>query len=188
MKPATPPGLNDPLAHQMPQMETATILEVSSPAFHDSDSIPARYSAYEKSVSIPLRWTAGPSETRSYVIFMEDPDAPVTPLPVVHWLAWNIPADTLSLPEGVVDKDELSNPDGMRQGINVRKKIGYLGPRPPEGNPPHHYNIQVFALDRVLALPPRASRQQLLTACEGHVIAAGVLVGKFAWPVESGGR
>ena len=120
-------------------------------------------------ISLPLRWTAGSEKTKSYTIFMEDPDAPAAPLPVVHWLLWNIPAGSLRLDEQKPAQDGYEMPDGIREGLNVRGHAGWhTGPKPPKGNPPHHYNIQVFALDRQLALASRSTRLQLLDACDGH--------------------
>ena len=51
--------------------------------------------------------------------------------------------------------------------------------KPPEGDPPHHYHFQVFALDRELDLPHGASRAELLEAMQGHVLAKGQLVGTY---------
>ena len=66
--------------------------------------------------------------------------------------------------------------------MNANGIVGYTGPRPPEGEAAHRYFVQVFALDKMLDLPPGASRQDVLAACAGHVLAAGVLEGKFARP------
>ena len=61
--------------------------------------------------------------------------------------------------------------------------IGYRGPRPPAGDPPHSYHVQMFALDVVLSLPlTGADRDQILAAMKGHVLARGELVGLFARP------
>jgi phosphatidylethanolamine-binding protein (PEBP) family uncharacterized protein len=55
--------------------------------------------------------------------------------------------------------------------------VGYRGPRPPAGDPPHHYHVQVFALDRLLELPAGSNRDEVLAAMKGHVRARGELVG-----------
>lgn len=144
--------------------------------------IPGIYSAYDQNASIPLMWSPGPEGTQSYAVLMEDPDAKITPLPVVHWVAWNIPSDTTSLREGLPPMEKLREPDGLRQGANVNGVPGYTGPRPPEGDPAHRYFVQVFALDKKLELPLGASRAEVLAACEGHVLASGALQGRFARP------
>jgi Raf kinase inhibitor-like YbhB/YbcL family protein len=168
------------LAFQREQMKGPGRLEVTSPAFTNKGTIPDVHSAFGRNRSFPLNWTPGPTGTKSYALFVEDPDAHVKTLPVVHWLAWNIPVETTSLPAALPEGP--LQPKGVRQGLNVKGAIGYMGPKPPGGDPAHHYNIQVFALDRDLELSSSAKRQDLLDACANHVLAAGVLVGMFEAP------
>jgi Raf kinase inhibitor-like YbhB/YbcL family protein len=68
---------------------------------------------------------------------------------------------------------------GAMQGAANTSAIGYYGPRPPAGDPPHHYHFQVFALDTTLKLNPGFNRQALLKAMKGHIIARGEVVGLF---------
>jgi len=152
-------------------------LKVGSGGFAAGAAMPAKYSEYADGVSPPLAWSAVPG-AKSYAIIMEDPDAPQKPF--VHWLAWNIPASVTSLPEGVQEQPRLTEPDGMLQGRTARGSTGYYGPRPPVGDPAHHYHFQVFALDTVLTLPFGADRDQLVKAIEGNVLAKGVVVGRYA--------
>jgi phosphatidylethanolamine-binding protein (PEBP) family uncharacterized protein len=70
----------------------------------------------------------------------------------------------------------------MWQGPNTSGSIGYRGPRPPAGDPPHHYHVEVFALDRKLDLPPGSDRDKVLAAAQGHALASGELVGTFKRP------
>lgn len=163
----------------------AARLNVSSSAFKNGEKIPDIHSSYDQDASFDLSWSKGPSATQSYAIIMEDPDAkPITP--VVHWVAWNIGKDINTLREGLQKQDRLEDKaehmDGLMQGQATTGKIGYVGPKPPEGDPPHHYHVQVFALDKVLQIPPGANRDTLLKAMAGHVIAKGELVGTFQRP------
>lgn len=172
-------GANVPLALARP--ETALTagggrLAVSSNAFAGNAMLAARYSEYADGVSPPLAWSAV-SGAKSYAIIMEDPDAPQKPF--VHWLAWNIPASVTSLPEGLQEQPRLTEPEGVLQGRTTRGSIGYYGPRPPVGDPAHHYHFQVFALDTVLSLPFGSDRDQLLKAMQGHVLGKGELMGRY---------
>jgi Raf kinase inhibitor-like YbhB/YbcL family protein len=108
---------------------------------------------------------------------MEDPDAK-SPLPFVHWLAV-VPAQITQLPTGV-PPFERSDRYSAKQGSNSRSKIGYFGPRPPAGDPPHAYHFQIFALDTAPNLPAAFNRHALLKSMQGHVLAKGELVGTFA--------
>ena len=171
----------DVLASARGETSTSETLQVTSPAFSSGDTLSARYSEYADGVSVPLQWTAVQG-AQSYVLIAEDPDAkPV--VPTVHWIVWNIPADVTSLPEGLQEQLRLTEPEGVLQGRNTRGSAGYYGPRPPVGEPPHHYHFQVFALDSRLQAPPGSDRAALLASMFGHVIAKGEIVGLYAQTV-----
>jgi len=176
-------GAKSDVAVNLPETATNNSLTVSSTAFAHGGAIPALYSSYDQNASPPLRWTAGPSGTQSYAILVEDPDAGTTPLPVVHWVVWNIPAAITALREGLESMDRLEDPMGLRQGPNTAAgSVGYKGPRPPEGDPPHHYHFEVFASDQMLDLRAGANREDLVKAMHGHVLAKGELIGVFKRP------
>ena len=155
-------------------------IKLTSPAFADSSPIPTKFtcSAQPAAVSPELDWTDAPKGTASFVLIVHD----LEPHPnkgsedVLHWIAWNIPADATHLPEDVPAKPDL--PDGTRQGKNVRGDIGFRGPCPPPG-PPHHYTFELYALDNKPDLPSTAKRSEVLSAMDGHIIGHGVLVGLF---------
>jgi Raf kinase inhibitor-like YbhB/YbcL family protein len=151
-------------------------LTVSSPAFKNTQPIPDEYTDYGKGKSIPLSWSNLPSGTRSVAIVMDDPDAK-TPRPFVHWVIYNIPAGTTSLEAGLPGKPRLDAPKGALQGSNSKSSTGYFGPRPPKGDPPHHYHIKVFALDQELKIEPGSDEDTLLKATSGHVLGEGELTG-----------
>jgi Raf kinase inhibitor-like YbhB/YbcL family protein len=154
----------------------AVTLTVSSSAFTDGQPIPEEYTAYGKGRSVPLSWSSLPSGTRSIAVVMDDPDAK-GPRPFVHWLIYNIPAETKSLDAGLPTKPRLDTPKGALQGSNSTKATGYFGPRPPQGDPPHHYQIKVYALDEALKIDPGADEDKLLEAMKGHILGQGQVVG-----------
>ncbi|MDR7048619.1 Raf kinase inhibitor-like YbhB/YbcL family protein [Duganella sp. 3397] len=174
-------GDNVPLALVRPESAAggagAARLSVQSSAFSAGGAMLPKYTEYAEGVSPPLSWRAVPG-AKSYAVIMEDPDAPNRPF--VHWLAWNIPANVTSLPEGLQELPRLTAPEGVLQGRNTRGSMGYYGPKPPVGNPAHHYHFQVFALDTELPLGWGADRDQLLQAIQGHVLAKGEIVGRYA--------
>ena len=172
-------GLDDARTHELSLMRTglraAETLEVASGTF-DSE-IPEAQSEYAEGISPEISWTSVEG-ARSYALILEDPDAKEV-IPFVHWVAYNIPAELTTLPEGLDGEEELLEPARIFQGLTSRGTVGYFGPRPPEGDPPHHYHFQVFALDRRLDLPPGAVRDDVVQAMSGHVLAAGELVGTY---------
>ena len=164
-----------PLAYQRAETQTSGQLTLTSEAFQPGADIPAHFSAYGDGVSPPLAWMGAPTGTRSFVLLVEDPDA-TSAKPYVHWMVWNIAADQTSLPEAVP-----TGAPGLVQGRNNHGDNAWFGPR-PRGSSAHHYYFQLFALDTTLTLPASASRNDLLKAMNGHVIAAGQLLGMFAKP------
>ncbi len=150
-------------------------LVVTSPAFDNETPIPSRYTCDGQDVSPPLEWTTGPVGTESYALIMDDPDAPGGTW--VHWIAWNI-KDT-KLPEDERNQALAETPLGqISHGTNSWDRIGYGGPCPPSGT--HRYFFKVYALDRELDLGPETTKQALVAAMEGHILARGELMGTYA--------
>lgn len=179
-----PKDVEQAIAIARPETKCSRRLTVTSPAFKDGAAIPGRYSAYEQDSSFAVSWSGAPPETKSFVLIMEDPDAQGSPTPVLHWLAWNIPADTRSLREGLPRGDRLDDPAGTRQGPTTSGQLGYRGPRPPAGDPPHRYHVQIFALERTVELPSGSRRDEVLDGLRGHVLASGELTGTFKAPAR----
>ena len=92
-----------------------------------------------ENLSPDLAWTGAPEGTRSFAVTCYDPDAP-TGSGFWHWVAWDIPASTLSLPVGVAREDAA-----LKQAVNDFGNVGFDGPEPPAG-PPHRYQFSVHAL------------------------------------------
>ncbi len=105
----------------------------------------------------------------------DDPDAPGKTF--VHWVIFNLPAGPQELKEGIPTDKALAN--GAKQGTNDFDEIGYHGPAPPEGQS-HRYVFKLYALDQLLNLPAGATKNDLLKAMKGHVIAKGQLEGKYS--------
>jgi len=150
-------------------------IQVTSPAFSEGGSIPSKYTCDGQNVSPPLRWNAIPEGTKSIALIVDDPDAPHGDW--VHWVVYDLPASIRDLAERV-PPDEKYLGNGGRQGTTDFGKIGYGGPCPPSGT--HRYFFKVYALDKTLGLSPGATKSQLLKAMEGHVLAQGQLMGKYA--------
>lgn len=170
-------GNGVPLANKRAETQASGSVTVSSSSFRNGGAMDQKYSEYADGVSPALSWKAVPG-AKSYAIIAEDPDSkPVAPF--VHWLAWNIPANVTSLPEGVQEQPRLTDPEGVLQGRNTRGSMGYYGPKPPVGEAAHPYHFQVYALDVMLDVPFGSDRDTLLKAMQGHVMAKGEIVGKY---------
>ena len=131
---------------------------------------------YGQNISPPLHWEGIPTGTQSLALICDDPDAPGGTW--VHWVMWNIPAQSGGLAEEVPTDPNLA--DGSRQGITDFGRPGYGGPMPPSGT--HRYFFKVYALDTRLDLPARATKADLVKAMQGHILAQGELMGKYQRP------
>ena len=175
--PLTPPPPSK-IALDMIDAETDAALAPKS-AFEPNQPIPAAHARRGDDASPPLSWTA-PEGTKSFVVVMDDPDA-AEPKPFTHWIAYDIPATVTALREGIPTEQVLTAPKEMKQGVNSFGSIGYTGPNPPAGDPAHSYHLQVFALDTAsLGIDPGATREEVLRAMRGKVLAKGEIVGTFA--------
>jgi Raf kinase inhibitor-like YbhB/YbcL family protein len=149
-------------------------LTITSPAFKQGEVIPTKYTRDGENISPPLEWHDAPPETRSFVLLVEDPDAPSGTFR--HWAMYNIPAGESGLPEGVSSQGR----GGTGEGVNGFGNARYDGPQPPQGHGPHHYHVRLAALDvPQLNIPPSAKAEDIWTKALPHIIAEAELVGVY---------
>ena len=147
---------------------------LSSTAFANGKPIPARYTCDGEDISPPLQWNEPPTGTRSFALVMDDPDAPMGTW--VHWVLFDLPPESRALPEAVPSQGTLA--DGSRHGLNSWGRTDYGGPCPPRGT--HRYYFRLYALDAPLGLAVGASREEVLAAMSGHVLAQAELMGTYS--------
>ena len=149
-------------------------LRITSSAFSAGDAIPKKFTCDGPDVSPKLSWNEPPPNTQGFALIMDDPDAPAGTW--VHWVLYDLPADTRELSEGVARQEQLSS--RARQGRNDFGKIGYGGPCPPPGKP-HRYFFKLYALDSNLNLKPGATKAEVERAMKGHILAHAELIGRY---------
>jgi hypothetical protein len=147
-------------------------LQIKSAAFQNGGDIPRKHTCDGGDISPALSWTDAPVGTRALALIVDDPDAPGGTW--VHWVLYDLPASAKELPEA---SGSNSAPSGAKQGVNDFRKTGYGGPCPPGGT--HRYDFKLYALDAPTDLKTGATKQQLLAAMKGHVLAEAELVGKY---------
>jgi Raf kinase inhibitor-like YbhB/YbcL family protein len=153
------------------------MLKIESTAFTDGGGIPARYTCEGGDIAPPLAFSGVPGGTQCLVLIVDDPDAPDPAAPRmtwVHWVLFNLPADTAGLPEGCASGDL---PPGTGEGLNDWQRTGYGGPCPPVGR--HRYFHKLYALDTRLPAMERPTKQEVETAMQGHILAEASLVGTY---------
>ena len=150
---------------------------VTSPAVGEDGRLDPVHSAQGDDTSPALQWT-GVLEAESYVLIVEDPDAP-RPEPVIHWVVWDIPGKATELPANL---GSATHPEAMRdaiQGLNSHGGHGWMGMAPPPGEGVHRYHFQLFAVNKRLGLRPDTTLEHLVEALKGTTIAKGELVGLY---------
>jgi Raf kinase inhibitor-like YbhB/YbcL family protein len=153
---------------------TDNALQLTSSVFTSEGTIPATYTCDGEDKSPPLSWAVPPASVQSIALIVDDPDAPVGTW--VHWVLFNLPPTTISLPEGV--PADANIPGGGVHGSNSWQQAGYGGPCPPKGST-HRYFFKLYALDMSLDLKPGASKSDVEQAMAGHILAEGRLVGLY---------
>jgi Raf kinase inhibitor-like YbhB/YbcL family protein len=152
-------------------------LTLTSTAFAHGEAIPRKHTCEGNDVSPVLAWSGAPAGTHSFVLIVDDPDAPDPAAPQrvwVHWVLYNLPPDSSGLVEGV-EADGL--PKGTEIGLNDWGRRDYGGPCPPIGR--HRYFHKLYALDVRLKGLSSPRKSQVEAAMQGHVLAEAQLVGTY---------
>ena len=177
--PVVEPAPPTPVAESAPPVPPA--FEISSAAFAQGSAVPQLHTCQGEDSSPALSWSSVPEGTASLALIVDDPDAPDPAAPQmtwVHWLLYNLPADSQGLPAAVGTTPQSELPTGTLQGLNDWKRTGYGGPCPPIGQ--HRYFHKLYALDVALPDLQQPDKAQLEVAMEGHVLARCELMGTYA--------
>jgi Raf kinase inhibitor-like YbhB/YbcL family protein len=184
----TPPG----------RPRAVSVMTLESSAFADGGLIPAAHAQTGRDVSPPLTWSSVPEGTATFVLVVRDLDAvaPGGGDDLLHWLVWNIPGTTTSLPAGVPEGNAPEPPRGAgavsRPPTDRFRQMSatgpnYRGPAAPATGPMHHYVFELYALDVWIDVPavgqsPSATRAAVMAAMAGHVRGKGVLTARYRRP------
>lgn len=137
--------------------------------FSNGEKIPHKFTCDGDDVSPELVISNVPKEAKSLALVVDDPDAPLGNFN--HWLLYNIPVGTTKI-------SSKNIPPGAHQGVTDFGKASYGGPCPPYGT--HRYFFRLFAVDKVLDLPPKVTKSTLQHAIRDHVVEKTELVGLYS--------
>lgn len=150
---------------------------IQSSEFEHGAAIPKIYTCQGDDISPPISWEGVPEGTQSLALIVHDPDVPSPDKPVriwVHWVLYNISADTTALSPHMTS---AQLPAATLEGKNDWNRTGYGGPCPPMGR--HRYFFRLYALDTMLGDLHQPTRDQLEKAMQGHIIAEAELIGTY---------
>ena len=139
-------------------------MKITTSSFTPGEFIPSKYTCDGIDVSPELKWEGEPEGTKSFVLIMDDPDAPVGTWD--HWVVYNIPFNVHKLPEGA-NIESI----GAIQGRNSwpSDNLKYRGPCPPPGKP-HRYFFKIYAVDIPTNFEKGMSKREVLERIEGHIL------------------
>lgn len=144
-------------------------MKIASSAFQNNQLMPAKYTCDGDNINPPLTFSDVPQGTKSLVLIVDDPDAPMGTW--VHWTVWNIDPTTNEIKENSI-------PTGTVEGMTSFGKPGYGGPCPPAGT--HHYFFKLYALNTTFSLESSSDKSQLEKAMSSHILASAELVGLYS--------
>lgn len=142
---------------------------LESPVFQQQELIPQNYTCDGQDIPPPLLWKNAPSRTQSFVLIVDDLDAPNGTW--IHWLVFNLPSTLSKLDE------HQSLPKQALVGLNSWGQHKYGGPCPPRGV--HRYRFRLYALDTRLRVNSSVNQSDILNAMEGHILAEASLWGIY---------
>jgi Raf kinase inhibitor-like YbhB/YbcL family protein len=142
---------------------------ITSPSFEGGEPIPRKFTCDGYDINPELQIQNAPEEAKSLALIVDDPDAPDGT--GTHWTIWNIRPDASFL------KEESVAP-GSVEGMTSAGRTGFHGPCPPPGAA-HRYFFRLYALDTMLELKEGASREELETLIQRHLIAEAELMGTY---------
>jgi hypothetical protein len=151
-------------------------MKLTSPAFSEGGEIPSEFTCDGANTNPQLDIAGVPANAKSLVLIMDDPDVPAAVRPERiwdHWVVFNIPPETITVPAG-------QNPPGVA-GKNSGGKLAYGGPCPPPQYEPkrHRYFFKLYALDAMLDLPEGATKQQVISSMKEKIISTATLMGTY---------
>lgn len=140
-------------------------LQITSPAFGHNQTIPRRYTCQGQDINPPLEIGGIPEGTKSLVLIMDDPDAPMGTWD--HWLVYDIP------PQAKIEENSIPG----KQTKNSFGKVNYGGPCPPSGT--HRYFFKLYALNAVSSFPKMPTKRDLENFSQAHLLAKTELIGLY---------
>ena len=155
-------------------LDTETFALRSS-SFSSGAPIPVQYSLQGGNLSPPLSWSNAPANTNSFVLIMDDPDAPDYTWD--HWIIYNIPAGTTSLAENAGASGDGGLPSGAEHGTNSWEYKYYQGPSPPSGT--HRYYFKLYALSVSQLNPSGTTKAAIEAAMAGNIMGQTELMGTY---------
>ena len=120
-------------------------------------------------------WADPPTGTQSFAIIEDDPTPPRGPLSI----GWFMICRQLTVGSRKLCRETTRWQAGDDKGPTTFQGPATAVPAPRRVRP-HRYFIRLYALDGKLDLRPAATRKELDSAMQGHILAQAELMGRFS--------
>ncbi|WP_051969395.1 YbhB/YbcL family Raf kinase inhibitor-like protein [Kitasatospora azatica] len=171
-----------------------TPFTLTSPDFHDGGKLPVwtefggtyggQHSHCDgKNLAPELDWHNAPAGTKSYVLLVNDMDAPIAG-GWHHWVVYDIPGNV----DRLKGHGKLEYTQGSTSwDANGLPVVGWGGPCPPATGQVHHYIFTLYALDSATVPVPgdSLSYEQLISTIDPDVLGSTVIIGTFRLPQKA---
>jgi Raf kinase inhibitor-like YbhB/YbcL family protein len=156
----------------------STALTLTSSAFTNMDDINVM-SGCGTTMSPPLAWTPGPSGTQSYGLVLTDQSG------FYYWAIWDIPATTMSLPQGIENAAMPAVPAGSEQitpGQYMSTLPGYTGPCPTGLEVPVTFALYALSVATLPGVTPGSTGAAVFAAIQANALASAKLIARATNP------
>ncbi len=164
-----------------PDAEATGTFTLTSSAFVEGGTIPkdnALCPDGSANQSPPLAWTNAPAGTQSFAVVMRDLD--VAAPDNYHWVLWDIPAATTSLPAGIQAVAAPTTPAGAKQTHwSFGSDYSYQGPCPPSQHS-YQFTIYAFAVPTLPIAAGETSPKAADAVIQANKTASASLTGEYA--------
>jgi Raf kinase inhibitor-like YbhB/YbcL family protein len=179
----------DAISSDVVSTDSASSIVLTSTALSEGAAFAATNTCAGVNTSPPLTWSAGPTGTMSYAVILTD-----LSIDAVHWVIWDIPSTTTSLPAGLAGDTTLATPAGAKQVHKFEffgAGGGYRGPCP--SGKTHIYQLEVDAIGaaNLAGVTSSSTVEAVKVAVQASSLAHGDLDGisdATALPADASGQ
>ena len=151
-------------------------MRIDSKSFDHGGILDRKYTLYGDNVQPHLDWSDFPKETISFIVMVDDADAPGGVWN--HWMIFNIPYNITEFKENQHVGAVAPNSWGEQR---------YMGPH-PANNLNHQYEFKLYAVNRTLDDVSAASTpMDIMKAASPYIIDSAVRVVQYFKPDSSFG-
>jgi Raf kinase inhibitor-like YbhB/YbcL family protein len=163
-----------------PDAATPPPFELTTTAFAEGEIIPLRYECGGilqgpgENISPDLAWTAGPEETLSYAIILDDVDSGV-----VHWVIYDIPADVFQLSESMPSGYTVVTPAGAKQAeLQGSGYYGYFGPCSEVSTNTYRWTLHAMSAATVTGATQATTEYEMVPLIQAQSLASAQFTGE----------